>query len=235
MSLVTACKCGQEFEFPDEAEGSVVTCSRCKQLFVIGGDAQDSEHSDRAEQQILKGVKESQRLTQTKASRPAILKLSRWRMLLLHPWKIGVYQACLVSAVLAFGIVLFGSGIAETRIMLGIFAVFAAVMWLFSEIPWAMVSRTYQGGDTNPTLIVDVERQLVAVHTDLLMHPQTRCPVIKIMKQPVHQIVDGPPQLNHRVVSISGYRPAQQSLIIGLIFVLDWRMRSLENRNRSNE
>lgn len=74
--------------------------------------------------------------------------------------------------------------------------------FLAAWLPW---SRVMIYGCANPGIIVDADNGLVAVTTDLDCGIGVPFQVIKIVKQPLHRMPDGPPQNGQRVGTVAGY------------------------------
>jgi hypothetical protein len=88
----------------------------------------------------------------------------------------------------------------EIAIVIGVIAGVAVL--LFTWIPW---SRVMIYGCANPGIVVDADRGLVAVTTDLDCGIGVTFQVIKIVKQPLHRMPDGPPKNGQRVGTVAGY------------------------------
>jgi hypothetical protein len=87
-----------------------------------------------------------------------------------------------------------------TAIVIGVVAGVATL--LLTWIPW---SRVMIYGCANPGIVVDADRGLVAVTTDLDCGIGVPFQVIKIVKQPLHRMPDGPPKNGQRVGTVAGY------------------------------
>lgn len=85
---------------------------------------------------------------------------------------------------------------------IGIGFVAGIAVLLLTWIPW---SRVMIYGCANPGIIVDADKGLVAVTTDLDCGIGVPFQVIKIIKQPLHRMPDGPPQIGQRVGTVAGY------------------------------
>jgi hypothetical protein len=92
------------------------------------------------------------------------------------------------------------NGRLEIAIVIGIVASVAVL--LLTWIPW---SRVMIYGCANPGIVVDADRGLVAVTTDLDCGIGVPFQVIKIVKQPLHRLHDGPPKNGQRVGTVAGY------------------------------
>ena len=77
------------------------------------------------------------------------------------------------------------------------------LMWLY----WTRVREHFLHGCALPGVIVSVENQLVAFCTDLTTG-DGNYPAVRILRQPIHSMCDGPPKKNQRVVGVAVYEPA---------------------------
>ena len=210
MSLSVVCECGQQYQVGSEAAGAVFKCDNCGRRLLAGKDEPAPELTPKAQQRILKEVQSSQRITGTKASNPAVVEVSRWRVICLNPWLFGFYYALFLIPLAFYGRSLVGEPFPLFN--LGLFCALTFGLWLISEVPFAVIATQFKSGDTNSSKIVDINSGLVAVYTDLRHRPDDRCPVIKVLHQPIGHIIDGPAELGRRVISVSYYCPGHKAL-----------------------
>jgi hypothetical protein len=97
----------------------------------------------------------------------------------------------------------FSLGAIVSKAML-VFAILSGIlMWLY----WTRVREHFMNGCALPGIIISVEHQLVAFCTDLSTG-EGSYPAVRILRQPIHKMCDGPPRKNQRVVGVAVYEPA---------------------------
>ena len=77
----------------------------------------------------------------------------------------------------------------------------AAAVFVFGSKQW---KELFADCDVCPAVVVDVERNLVAVYTDLSKGGEPY-PVVKIVKQPLNQAAGGPFKRGTRLATVASY------------------------------
>ena len=183
--------CGTEFE-PKKPQ--TVLCRDCRR----DARAREDDGSDQLPEmtsvdRVLSGG--------TSASNPGHVKVD-W----LHTFASWPMQTA-VSLVFSIGVgivtafsILQKQGRPEIAAILGAVAGLGVLIMIW--VPW---SRVMIYGCANPGIIVDAEKGLVAVMTDLDCGSGVAFQVVKIVKQPLHHMTDGPPENGQRVGTVAGY------------------------------
>ncbi len=191
MSTKKCQVCGSEFE-PKKPQ--TVLCRDCRRE----ARALEEEASDR-----LPEITSVDRVLSrgTAASNPGHVRVN-W----LHTFRSWPLQtAASVMFSMVVGIVTLSSVLQKTGRpgIAAIAGLVAGIAMLFMIwIPW---SRVMIYGCANPGIVVDAEKGLVAVMTDLDCGGGESFQVVKIVKQPLHRMTDGPPENGQRVGTVAGY------------------------------
>lgn len=204
--------CGRPTRVSDDLAGRRIRCPGCKEAVSVPSeeiiDVEDVQVATPAPQRRTRRPfeEESERrpsqppsksLTldnQTQASNPGGIRVNMLKYWSSFPkWP----TIWIVSTVL------FSLGAMFSTVML-VFAILSGIlMWLY----WTRVREHFIHGCALPGIIVSVEHQLVAFCTDLSTG-EGSYPAVRILRQPIHKMCDGPPRKNQRVVGVAVYEPA---------------------------
>ncbi|HSI14047.1 MAG TPA: DUF3239 domain-containing protein [Chthoniobacter sp.] len=79
---------------------------------------------------------------------------------------------------------------------------------------WRRMKERFFFGDTNPTVVLDVSRNLVAAYTNLDCDGQKRFPVIRVLRERLYLIKSGARD-GQRFAAMSGYEADENSRALG--------------------
>lgn len=199
MTLTVVCECGSKYSVDEQYSGSVFQCENCGRRLVARTPPTIVEYDQTKEQQILKEVHASQEASHTRASNPGMMQISRFRYARAFPkWSIVLHGGLLIS----LGLLIVSWWFLPLPLIFG---------WLISTY-WSRVTAEFKSGCVNPSQIVSLDPPLVAVYTDLRLGPHSLCPVIKILPQAIHKMIDGPAEVDRRVVTVACYQRGPEVL-----------------------
>ena len=228
MSITVKCACGSNLTAPDGMAGKKSKCPKCQAIILIPEQLdlllQDEvplpksksgrpetkaerieqynpvapENSDAPEQTAL----DRQLSVDTHASNPGNVKVDFLFTFINYP--MGTLFMVAMGAVFL--------GLAAWNLLgpqagkngMGFLAV-AIATWGTCAWAWHVFSRTMIYGCANPGVIVDSNKGLVAVITDLDCGIGEEYWIIKIIKAPLRGMTGGPPEDGARVGTVAGY------------------------------
>jgi hypothetical protein len=83
----------------------------------------------------------------------------------------------------------------------------ATVCGVLTFLYWTRVREHFRHGCALPAIVISVDKQLVAVLTDLTTG-DGNYPAVKILHQPLSKMTGGPARKNQRLVAVALYEPS---------------------------
>ena len=138
-----ACTCGASYEIPEELFGLVFECQDCERKLIANEIPGINELDEEGQQRMLAEIAESQQATQSRASNPGMLNISKLKYVMAYPkWALVWHGGLLASIGLCFVSLWF--------IPLVLFFLWAC------RIYWSRAIGRFQSGCSNPSRIVSV-------------------------------------------------------------------------------
>lgn len=194
MPIRVNCPCGKVLNAPDRLAGKMAKCPGCQQAVNIPDILEEIDiPKETAIDRMLSG--------DTRASNPGNVQVD-WVHCFLC-WPVGTTLSFLAASALgAYGV--YRITIGDAREGVGIIVSSASLMGFIGR-SWYTWSRVMIYGCANPGMVVDAAKGLVAVLTDLDTGTGENFWVIKIVKQPLGRMADGPAENGQHVGTVAGY------------------------------